>query len=154
MGKHELGVLIRNRLQTLLDDYDVGIAVRSVDIAAVEPPAEVAEAFANVISALRQREQQVNQAHSYAGQTLAQARAGAQRVRDQARSDHQRAVRQAQGEAERFEKLLPQYLQAPDLTAQRLYLETMAEILPRFRSKLILDNGSNLDLSILREEKR
>jgi membrane protease subunit HflK len=153
-GKQELGLLLLNRLQTLLDRYQLGITVRSVDIGGVEPPVEVAEAFTNVISALREREQQINQAHSYANKTLAQAQAEAQRLRDEARGLHERVVRKAQGEAERFEKLLPEYRRSKQLTAQRLYLETLGELLPKLRSKLIIDTGSDLDLSILREEKR
>ena len=62
-------------------------------------------------------------------------------------------MRRAEGEAERFVSLLTQYELSPELTASRLYLQTMAETLPKFRSKLIIDNQSEMDLSILREEQ-
>jgi membrane protease subunit HflK len=153
-GKRELAILIRERLQTSVDQYQLGVTIRSVDIGAVEPPAEVAEAFDKVVGALRQREQQINEADSYRRRTLAQAQADAQRIRDEARSYHDRRVRGAEGEAERFDRLLAEYTQSPDLTARRLYLETMAETLPRFRSKLIVGSGSEIDLSIIRGEAR
>jgi membrane protease subunit HflK len=109
----------------------------------------VAEAFDNVISALRQRDRQIYQSQSYANRTLAQARASSQRVRDEARAVRDRSVRNAEADAARFEKLRFEYERSPELTARRLYLETMAETLPRFRSKLIIDDGSDLDLSII-----
>jgi len=153
-GKRELAILIRERLQASVDQYQLGVTIRSVDIGAVEPPAEVAEAFDKVVGALRQREQQVNEADSYRRRTLAQAQADAQRIRYEARSYCDRRVREAEGEAKRFDSLLAEYTQSPDLTARRLYLETMAETLPKFRSKLIVDSGSEIDLSIIRGEGR
>ena len=73
---------------------------------------------------------------------------------NESRGYRDQLVRGAEADAERFELLLAEYRQAPELTARRLYLETMAATLPRFRSKLILDSGEKLDLSILREDVR
>jgi len=153
-GTRELAILIRDRLQASVEQYQLGVTIRSVDIGAVDPPAEVAEAFDKVFGALRQRERQINEADSYRRRTLAQAQADAQRIQDEARSYHAQRVREAEGEAKRFDNLLTEYVQSPDLTARRLYLETMAETLPRFRSKLIVDTGSEIDLSIIRGEGR
>jgi membrane protease subunit HflK len=152
LGKRELSVDIRDRVQDIVDEYQLGVTIRSVDIGRVTPPPEVAEAFDNVISALRERDRQTNLARGYANRTLAQAQAEAQRIRDQARGARDSRVRDAEGRAERFKKLLTEYRRSPVLTARRLYLETMAETLPRFRDKLILDAGADLDLSIIREE--
>ncbi len=152
-GKQRLGITARERLQKLIDPYRLGITIVSMDIGTVEPPAEVAEAFADVISALRERQQQENHAHSYANRTLAQAGADAQRIRDNARAYRTRTIWEAEGNSQRFELLLAEYARAPDLTARRLYLETMAETLPKLRSKLIIDPESQLDVSILREEQ-
>jgi membrane protease subunit HflK len=154
LRKQELAMRAAQRVQELADAYELGLTIRSFDLAAVEPPPEVAEAFSNVTAALRQREKQINDARSFSDKTLAQAQANAQRIGDESRSYHDQLVRRAEGEAERFERLLAEYRQSPALTAQRLYLDTMAATLPKFRSKLILDSGGNLDLSILREESR
>jgi len=153
-GKQELGVRLAERLQTLVDRYALGVTVRSVDIGSIEPPAEVADAFDKVVSAQRQREQAVNQARSFANKTLAEAQGAGQRIVDRGSAERDRSIRRAQGEAARFESLLAEYRQSPALTASRLYLEAMAETLPKLRSKLIVDSAGDIDLSILREEKR
>ncbi len=152
LGKHDLGIRIAELLQTLVDRYAIGITIRSVDIGAIEPPPEVADAFDKVVGAQRDREQAVHRAHSFANKTLAEAQGGAQRIRDQGMADNDRSIRRAQGETTRFASLLAEYERAPELTAQRLYLEAMAETLPKLRSKLIIDSDSNVDLSILPEE--
>ncbi|HVX60567.1 MAG TPA: FtsH protease activity modulator HflK [Pirellulales bacterium] len=152
LGKHDLGVRVAEQLQTLVDRYSLGITIRSVDIGAIAPPAEVADAFDRVVSALRQREQTVNQAHSFANKTLAEAKGGAQRLVDVGVAERDRAIRRAQGETDRFLSLLAEYEQSPELTAERLYLDTMAETLPKLRSKLIVDSDSDVDLSILPKE--
>jgi membrane protease subunit HflK len=148
LGKDDLGVLVRGRLQHRVDSTGLGITVRSVDIGSVQPPAEVAEAFDGVVSALRERDQQIYQSQSYANRTLAESQAAAQRVRDVAHGQRDRTLRQAEGEVSRFEKLLAEYERAPALTARRLYLELLSETLAQFRAKLIVDDGSDLDLSI------
>jgi membrane protease subunit HflK len=151
-GKREVSIQIRNRLQQLADDYELGVMIRSVDVGSVSPPPEVAEAFDNVISALRERDRMINLARGYADRRRAQSQADAERIENEARAAADRRVRQAQGEVARFEDLLTEYQRSPALTARRLYLETMARTLPRLRAKLIMDSGAEMDLSILREE--
>lgn len=153
-GKSEAASAVRADLQQVLDKYDLGITVRSVDLGSIEPPPEVAEAFAAVVSAQRERDQTVNQAHSYADQVAAQSKANAQRLTDAARSASDRAVRTAMGDSDRFLRLLEQYRRSPELTGFRLYQEALGEILPRLRSKLIVDHGQQIDLSIFGEESR
>jgi membrane protease subunit HflK len=152
MGKRDMALVIRDRLQALADRYRLGITVRSVDIAAVEPPPEVAEAFDTVIGALRERERAVNLARGYADRTLSQAGAEAQRIRDRAQASRDRSVLEAEGASERFLQLVDEYERSPELTARRLYLEAMAETMSRFRDKVIVDPERPLDLSIFREE--
>jgi len=150
-GKLELGILARDQLQSAVDEYQLGIIVRSVDFGAAEPPLEVAAAFNDVITALREKQQSIHDANSYARRAFSQGQAGAQRLRDESSAHQSRVVRRAEGEAESFERLLAEYERAPDLTARRLYLETMAATLPRLRSKLIVATERGVDLSIVRE---
>lgn len=154
LGKGQLSVEVTDQLQKLVDSCQIGVLVRSVDIAEVAPPPEVAEAFEMVTSSLRQREQAVNEGQSYASRTFEGARGSAGQRTDTARSDRDRLVQRARGEASRFESLLIAYARSPTLTASRMYLETMAAVLPKLRSKLIVGSGANLDLSILREEPK
>lgn len=150
-GKPQLAQQVRDALERLADDLQWGVAIRSVDVRSVEPPAEVAAAFNNVISAQHQREQTVHRAEGEASRRVAQAGAEAQRLLNQATAQRDRSIQAARGEANRFEQLLAQYRRAPQLTAMRLYLDTLAEIVPRFREKLIVDSGAELDISILGE---
>ncbi|MGH7135465.1 MAG: FtsH protease activity modulator HflK [Pirellulales bacterium] len=154
VGKHELGVRLAESLQGTVDRYRLGIVIRSVNIASIEPPAEVADAFDQVVSASRERERAIHQAHSFANKTAAEAQGAAQRILDEGRSERDRAIRRAQGEAERFNSLLAEYERAPRLTAGRLYLEALAQTLPKLRAKLIVDSSTDVDVSILREDGR
>ncbi|MGE0760486.1 MAG: hypothetical protein AB7O38_25965, partial [Pirellulaceae bacterium] len=115
----------------------------------LEPPAEVAAAFADVVAAQRDREQAINQAHSYAGQTIAEAHAVAQQIRHAARADGDRRIRAARGEADRFERLRIEYERSPELTARRMYWESLAAVLPRLRAKLLLDGGETIDVTVV-----
>lgn len=154
VGKQELGVRLAESLQGLVDEYELGVVIRSVDIASIEPPGEVADAFDQVVSASRERERAIHQAHSFANKTAAEAQGAAQRIIDEGLADRDRKIRLAQGEAERFKSLLAEYERSPQLTAGRLYLQAMAQTLPRLRAKLIVDSATDVDLSILREDAR
>jgi membrane protease subunit HflK len=154
VGKQELGVRFADLLQKCVGRYRLGIVIRSVDIATIEPPAEVADAFDQVVSAQRERERAIHQAESYANQTAAEARGSAQRILDRGRAERDRTIRLAQGETERFESLLANYERSPKLTAGRLYLDALAQTLPKLRAKLIVDSSSGVDVSILREDGR
>lgn len=154
VGKQELGVRLAESLQRLVDGYQLGLVIRSVDIASIEPPAEVADAFDQVVSASRERERAIHQAHSFVNKTAAEAKGTAQRVIDEGHAQRDRKIRLAQGEAERFNSLLAEYERSPRLTAGRLYLEAMVQTLPKLRAKLIVDSSTDVDVSILREDAR
>jgi membrane protease subunit HflK len=151
-GKSALAVVIKDKLQHFLDDYGLGIEVRSLSLAELSPPGQVADAFTKAASARSDRERLVLEAYNYANEKLAQARGEAQQSIDGATADRDRAIDLARSDADRFAALLSERNKAPALTATRLYLETMAEILPRFRSKLIVDPGKGVDVTILRDE--
>lgn len=149
-GKREIGIRAAEELQRVADAYGLGVVVRSLDVRSIAPPPEVVDAFADVISALRQREQRINEADGYSRRILAEAAGEAQEELDKARAERDRLVHEAQGEAARFISLLAEYVRAPRLTAVRLYLDAMQEVLPRLRSKLVIDPGSGIDVGILR----
>jgi membrane protease subunit HflK len=151
-GKTEIAALARDDLQDALLPYELGVSVRSVELGSLEPPLEVAPAFAEVVAAQRTRERTINEAHSSASETVAQAASTAQQLVNQAEGEREFKVKRALGEAQRFERMLVEYKQAPDLTARRIYWEAMAEILPRLKSKLLLDRGQQLDLTVFGAE--
>jgi membrane protease subunit HflK len=151
-GRSEAASAVRVDLQLVVERYGLGITIRSVDLGSIEPPPEVADAFAAVVSAQRERDQTINLANSYADQVAAQAKADAQRLVDVAQAESERVAKQATGNADRFHKLLVEYHRSPQLTAWRLYQEALADFLPRLRSKLIVDQGQPLDLTIISPE--
>jgi membrane protease subunit HflK len=151
-GKDALAVVIKGKVQDRLREYQLGIEVRSVNLTELAPPTRVADAFTKAASARSDRERLVLEAKTYANEKSAQARSESQEARDKARAAHDRAIDLARSDADRFRALLYEYQKAPSITHARLYLETMAEMLPKFRSKLIIDSGKGVDVTIMREE--
>jgi membrane protease subunit HflK len=128
------------RIQEVLDAYEAGVRVISVRLQDVEPPDEVKEAFADVESAKQDRERQIFEAQGYADQVVPRARGRAEELLNESRGYKERRVQEARGEADRFTALLAEYERAPEVTRERLYLETLEEILPRME-KVLVDEG-------------
>ena len=97
--------------------------------------------FADVTSAEQDRERAVLEAQGYADKVVPEARGRAEEALNQARAYRERRILESEGEAARFNSLLVEYRRAPDVTRERLYLETMEQILPKM-DKVILENGS------------
>jgi membrane protease subunit HflK len=153
LGKHELGSKAAEVLQRRLESYGLGIVVRSIDIRSISPPPEVADAFDRVTGALREREQVVHQARGFADRTIAGARGVAQQRLDEAKAHDHRERLAALAEADHFEKVRIEYQQAPLLTAHRLYMQSMAEILPRFRTKVVVGSKASIDIGVVGNER-
>ena len=125
-------------LQHLLDSYGTGIEVTQVELQRVDPPTAVIDAFNDVQRARADQERARNEAEAYRNDILPRARGDAERIRQEANAYREQAVNQARGEAERFAALDATYRQAREVTARRLYLETMEEVL-RSANKVVLD---------------
>ncbi len=123
----------RQKTQEVLDQYDLGIQLVSMNLKLVEPPRAVVQSFQDVQNAKADRERLVNESMGYANEILPKARGEAQRVVDSAKAFKDQRVSLAEGEASRIAALLVEYEKAPRLTRERLYLETMERILPRAR---------------------
>lgn len=128
------------RIQQLLDGYRAGVRIQSVQLQDVEPPDPVQAAFADVASAEQDRERLILEAQGYADQVLPRARGEGQELLSQARAYRETRVLLSRGEAKRFEALLTEYKRAPEVTWERLYLETLESILPRME-KVIIEEG-------------
>ncbi len=128
-------------LQQLLDGYEAGIEVTSVQLQEVQPPPLVRHAFDDVIAAAQDRDRQIQEARGYENEVVPRARAEAAELEAEASGYREAKVAEARGEAARFEALLVEYQRAPEVTRQRLYLEAMEEVLPRVQ-KLIIEPGT------------
>ena len=129
-------------LQRILDEYGAGIAITQVQLRAVEPPDKVIDAFRDVQRAKADRERARNEAEAYRNDIVPRARGEGQRLIQEADAYRQQVIAQAQGEAQRFVSVYNAYKLAEDVTKQRLYLETMEQIL-RGANKVIIDNAGN-----------
>ncbi|WP_449430928.1 FtsH protease activity modulator HflK [Pseudomonas putida] len=127
-GREQMAVDIRERLQRFLDTYRTGITVTQVNVQSAAAPREVQEAFDDVIRAREDEQRARNQAESYANGVVPEARGQAQRIIEDANGYRDEVIARAKGESDRFTKLLGEYRKAPDVTRQRLYLETMQEV--------------------------
>lgn len=134
----------RRNTQEVLDQYDLGILLVSMNLKLVEPPRAVNQSFQDVQNAKADRERLVNESMGYANEILPKARGGAQRIIDEARAGKEQRVSLAEGEASRIAALLTEYEKAPRLTRERLYLETMERILPKVRL-YVVDPGDGTE---------
>ncbi len=132
---------VREIIQNTLDGYKAGLNVNAVSIEDAAPPREVADAFDEVQRAEQDEDRFVEEANQYSNQKLGQARGQAAQVREEAAAYKNRVVQEAEGEAQRFVSVYDEYVKAPEVTRQRLYLETMEKIL-KDSSKVIVEPGT------------
>lgn len=133
---------VRSSMQATLEEYGAGIQVNTVSIEDAAPPREVADAFEEVQRAEQNEDQFREEANQYSNKQLGQARGEAAQIREDASAYGTRVVQEAEGEAQRFISIYDQYKLAPDVTRQRLYLETMERVLAD-STKIILDENGN-----------
>ncbi|MDR7345290.1 membrane protease subunit HflK [Pantoea alhagi] len=140
--------VVRSETQREIDEtiqpYNMGISVLDVNFQAARPPEEVKAAFDDAIAARENREQYVREAEAYANEVQPRANGQAQRILEEARAYKSRTVLEAQGEVARFAKILPEYKAAPEITKERLYIETMERVLSGTRKVLVNSNNNNL----------
>jgi len=144
-GRGQIEQRTRTLMQQVLDSYDAGILITQVNLQKADPPAQVIDAFRDVQAARADRERAQNEAEAYRNDIVPRARGEAQRLLQQAEAYKQEVVANAQGEAARFTSVYNEYKVAKDVTARRLYLESMEQIL-RGTNKVIIDqkNGQGV----------
>ncbi len=138
-GKLQIQSDATQLLQTILDRYGAGIQVLAVQLQDVHPPQEVIEAFKDVASAREDKSRIINEAEAYRNAILPEARGEASAIRNAAEAYAATRVQNAEGAASRFTALRVEYEKAPEVTGQRLYYETMEEILKKAEEKVVLD---------------
>ena len=140
-GKAKIMTDTKALLQKILDSYGAGITVTDVFLQKVDPPAEVIDAFNDVQRARADQERKRNEAEAYANSILPAARGQAVKIVQESEAYKQQVVAEAQGQAQRFLSVYEAYRKAADVTRQRLYIETMQDILAH-ADKVIIDRGS------------
>lgn len=134
----------QREIEETIRPYNMGISVLDVNFQAARPPEEVKAAFDDAIAARENREQYVREAEAYANEVQPRANGQAQRILEEAKAYKERTVLEAQGEVARFSEILPEYKAAPQVTRERLYLDTMERVLSQTRNVIVSDKGNNL----------
>lgn len=141
---------VRAGAQRILNDYRSGVLLSTVNIDSAVPPPEAADAFRDVASARADSSRIVSEAQGYANDVIPKARGQAQQMTEAAQAYKGKKINESQGDAARFTEVAVEYAKAADVNGERLYLETMEQILPKIK-KLIVDKNGNLDLTIIRK---
>lgn len=141
-GKLKIQSEATQLLQHILDRYGAGIQVIAVQLQDVHPPKEVIDAFKDVASAREDKSRIINQAEAYRNELLPRARGQAAAMKNQAEAYSATRVRNAEGDAARFDALRVEYDKAPKVTKQRLYYETMEDILAGSGEKVLMDGAA------------
>ena len=149
VGRQEIETAVEIRLQALVDQYQMGIAIDQVVLQDVNPPDPVKPSWDEVSQAQQQRDRLINEALAEYNAVIPRARGEAEQTILQAEGYALDRVNRAQGEASRFAAVEAAYRQAPDVTRQRLYLETMQRILPRVGRKVFVAEGATGVLPLL-----
>ena len=141
---------VRAAAQKILNDYRAGVLLSTVNMESAVPPPEAADAFRDVASARADASRIVSEAQGYSNDVIPKARGEARQVLEQAQAYKKSTINQALGDTARFTAVAAEYAKASEVNGQRLYLETMEQILPKIK-KLIVDKNGNLDLTIIRK---
>jgi len=140
-ARQTIETAVQDLMQKTLDAYGAGILVQQVQMQKVDPPQQVIDAFRDVQAARADLERAVNEAQTYANRVLPEARGKVAQITQAAEAYRQQTVAEATGQTSRFLKIYEQYKKAPDVTRERMYLETMERVLGN-TDKIIIDSGT------------
>jgi membrane protease subunit HflK len=163
IGKHRMDAILyetqvdvanraRDLMQDIHDRYKTGIQVSTVTIQNAQPPEQVQAAFDDAVKAGQDRERQKNEGQAYANDVIPRARGAASRLFQEADGYKQRVIANAEGDASRFKQVLTEYAKAPQVTRERIYIDTMREILSS-TNKIMMDYRGAGNLLMLPLEK-
>jgi membrane protease subunit HflK len=159
VGKNKLDDLLQKgladtseRMQSILDSYKSGVKIISVSLQSAQPPEQVQEAFEDVNRANQDNQRQINEGQAYANDVIPKARGTASRLLSEAAGYKLKVESEARGNTSRFDQILAQYNNAPEVTRQRLYLDAQEQILSN-TSKVIVDQKAGNSLLYLPLDK-
>ncbi|MGC9163017.1 MAG: FtsH protease activity modulator HflK [Thiomonas sp.] len=152
VGREQVASDVQTLTQKILDRYKTGIIITTVTLQNVQPPEQVQAAFDDAIKAGQDRERLKNEAQAYANNVIPRAQGTASRLIQDAEAYKAQVVAQAQGDTSRFDQVLQQYEKAPQVTRERMYLQTMQDILSSV-TKVMVDSRSNNNLLYLPLDK-
>jgi len=141
-GRDQISQEVKSASQALLNDYGVGLMITAVTMQDAQPPIQVKASFDDVVKAREDEQRYINEARAYANDIVPKARGASQRIMAEAEAYKSQVVSKSEGEAYRFTQILTEYLKAPEVTRERLYRETLEDVLSS-TNKVIVDSSSN-----------
>lgn len=144
-GRSEIVSEILTEIQKIMDLYESGVIVTTVNLQDAQPPEQVQGAFEDAIKAREDEQRFINEAEAYANEVVPVARGEASRKTQEAEAYKERVIARATGEVSRFAQLLKEYNKAPEVTRQRMYLESMEDVLGETSTVMVdVQKGNNL----------
>lgn len=142
-GRTEIVAEIQKEIQKVMDSYNSGILITSVNLQDAQPPEQVQGAFEDAIKAREDKQRYINEAEAYANEVVPVARGAASRKTQEAEAYKERVIARAIGEVSRFSQLLTEYKKAPEVTRERMYLESMEDVLSKTSTVMVDVKGGN-----------
>ena len=144
-GRAVIGSQTKEIMQQILDSYQTGLNVLTVNMGEAQPPEQVQDAFDDAIKAREDEQRIINEANAYRNGVVPQARGDAQGLLEKAEAYKTRVTKSAEGETSRFNQLLAEYQRSPEVTRERLYIDTLESVMSRSPKVMIdIQNGNNL----------
>ncbi len=151
-GREQVATDAQKLMQDILDRYKTGIAISRVTMQNAQPPEQVQAAFDDAVKAKQDLERQKNEGQAYFNDVVPKARGAASRLTEEAQGYRQRVLANAEGEASRFKQVLAEYNKAPQVTRDRMYIETVQQIMSN-TSKILIDAKGSGNLLYLPLDK-
>lgn len=139
----------KRELQEILDSFDMGVTISTIELQDVTPPDPVKPAFNEINQAEQEKERFINEAEKYRNQMVPRAKGEARQVVEAAEGYRAERVNKAKGEAAAFAALVEEYRHAPDVTRRRLYLEMLDEVMPNLGRVLVVEPGQSSPIPFL-----
>jgi membrane protease subunit HflK len=136
-------------MQALVNNYELGLSIDQVQLKNVNPPPLVQPSFNEVNQAQQEREKLINVAEGEYNRDVPKARGEADQKIQAAEGYALKRVNEAEGDVSKFNAVFAEYLKAPEVTRQRMYLETMREIVPKLGRKIVIDEEASQILPLL-----
>ncbi|MFA5984181.1 MAG: FtsH protease activity modulator HflK [Methylococcaceae bacterium] len=142
-GRSDVVAQIKKEIQEVMDAYNSGIQITSVNLQDAQPPEQVQSSFEDAIKAREDKQRLINEAEAYSNDVVPKARGAAARTIEEAQGYREQIVAKAEGETSRFSQLLTEYTKAPDVTRKRLYIESMQSVLGSLNKVMVDVKGNN-----------
>ncbi|OQK17000.1 HflK protein [Methyloprofundus sedimenti] len=142
-GRSQIVADIKTEIQQVMDSYDSGIIITSVNLQDAQPPDQVQSAFEDAIKAREDKQRLINEAEAYANDIVPKARGAAARLMQESEGYKSRIISAAEGDVSRFTQILKEYKKAPEVTRQRIYLDTLESVMSGTDTVMVDVKGGN-----------